>query len=78
MFNIGGAELFLVGLIALLVIKPENIPQFATALGRFIAEIRRGLSGVQKEIEMDVKKHLPKLPSTTDMSPSEPKDPQKP
>lgn len=46
--NISLSELLVVLLIALLVIKPEQLPEVAAALGRFIKMIR-GLFAKAKE-----------------------------
>lgn len=51
MFNIGGGEMVMIALIALLFIKPEKLPGFATRLGRFMAQIRNQVNDVKKEIE---------------------------
>ncbi len=41
MFDIGFIELMLVGLIALLVIGPEQLPHVAVKAGKFIGQIKR-------------------------------------
>lgn len=51
MFNLGGGEIIMIALVALLVIKPEKIPGFATGLGRFIAQIRNQVLDVKTGIE---------------------------
>lgn len=43
MFNIGFGELLLVALIAILVLKPEDIPKVAQTVGLKIAQIRKYL-----------------------------------
>jgi Tat protein translocase TatB subunit len=44
MFNLGFSELMLLGLLALLLIGPKQLPDVARALGRFINEMRRNLN----------------------------------
>lgn len=41
MFNIGMTELLLIGAIALVVLGPSKLPQFARALGRALTEFKR-------------------------------------
>ena len=41
MFNIGFSELLVVGVIALIFIGPQQLPEVARTLGRFINELRR-------------------------------------
>ena len=43
-------KLFIVGLIALMVLGPNRLPQAARTLGRFVAELRRMSSGFQAEV----------------------------
>lgn len=40
MFNIGWAELLVIGLVALIVIGPEDLPDMFRQLGRFTAKLR--------------------------------------
>lgn len=65
MFNIGGGEMIMIALMALLFIKPEKLPGFATRLGRFMAQIKNQVNEVKKGIEEgynseDHDRHLPK------------------
>lgn len=52
MFDIGGLELFLVLIIALLVIGPERMPEVARGIGRFVARTRRFIQSVKEESEL--------------------------
>lgn len=48
--NISISELIVVLLIALLVIKPEQLPDVARAIARFVKSIRRITSKVKNEM----------------------------
>jgi sec-independent protein translocase protein TatB len=50
MFNIGGGELLVILLIALIVLGPSRMPEAARTVGRVVGEIRRMSSGFQREI----------------------------
>lgn len=52
MFDIGGLELFLVLIIALLVIGPERMPEVARQIGRFVGKTRRFIQSVKEEGEL--------------------------
>lgn len=49
-FNIGGGEILVVLLIAMVVLGPERLPKAARDIGRAIAEFRRITSGVQSDL----------------------------
>ena len=50
MLNFSPEKLFLVGLIALVVLGPNRLPQAARTLGRFMAELRRMSASFQDEV----------------------------
>ena len=50
MFNVGGGEIIVILLLALIVLGPERLPDTAKKVGRFMAEIRRMTSGFQEEV----------------------------
>lgn len=56
MFNIGGGELILIGLVAILFIRPEQLPRFATTLGRWFAELQKSWRSVREGFEQEVKR----------------------
>ncbi|HEX9093218.1 MAG TPA: twin-arginine translocase TatA/TatE family subunit [Coriobacteriia bacterium] len=41
MFSLGGTELLLIGVVALLLFGPDKVPQMARALGRFMREFNK-------------------------------------
>jgi sec-independent protein translocase protein TatB len=49
-FNIGGGEILLVMLVAMVVLGPERLPKAARDVGRAIAQFRRLTSGVQSDL----------------------------
>ena len=61
MFNIGFSEFLAIGIIALLVIGPEQLPQVARTLGRLLNELRRAtqdLTGGLMDAGYEIKNSL--------------------
>jgi len=54
MFDIGFSELLLFGVIALIVLGPEKLPQAARTAGQWYAKIRRTVTTLQSEIEAEL------------------------
>ena len=50
MFNVGGAELLVILLVALLVLGPQRLPGAARQVGKVMGDIRRISSGFQAEL----------------------------
>ena len=50
MFNVGGGELLVILLIALMVLGPDRLPGFAKKAGKVMGDIRRVSQGFQTEI----------------------------
>lgn len=50
MFNIGGGELMVILLVALLVLGPDKLPDAARKMGNVAAEFRKMSSGFQREL----------------------------
>lgn len=50
MFNIGGGELLVIVLIALIVLGPQRLPDAMRTFGRVVGEIRRISTGFQQEV----------------------------
>jgi len=65
MFDIGFTEIFVIGVIALIVIGPERLPRVAKTVGHLFGRMQRYVSDVKadinREIELD---ELRKLQST--------------
>ncbi|CAB4641404.1 unannotated protein [freshwater metagenome] len=56
MFNVGGGEIVVILLLALLLLGPEKLPETARKVGKFLAEVRRVTSGFEEEVRtaMDI------------------------
>lgn len=50
MFNVGGGEIFVILLLALLVLGPDKLPEAARRIGSMVARIRRMTSGLEEEM----------------------------
>ena len=50
MFNIGGGELLVIMLIALIVLGPQRLPDAARQIGKTMGDLRRISSGFQNEV----------------------------
>jgi Tat protein translocase TatB subunit len=50
MFNIGGGELLVILLIAVIVLGPDKLPEAARKVGRVTAELKRMSGGFQQEM----------------------------
>lgn len=60
MFNVGGGEIFVILLLALLVLGPDKLPEAARRIGSVVARIRRLTSGFEEEMRsaMDLRAAL--------------------
>jgi sec-independent protein translocase protein TatB len=50
MFNVGGGELIVIALIALIVLGPSRLPGAARQVGKTVGELRRLSTGFQNEL----------------------------
>jgi Tat protein translocase TatB subunit len=50
MFNVGGPEVLVILLVALIVLGPQQLPKAVRSVGNVMAELRRMSSGFQEEI----------------------------
>ncbi len=55
MFDIGFSELMLVGILGLIILGPERLPKAARTVGLLVGRVRRTMSGIQQEIEQEVR-----------------------
>jgi len=53
MFDIGFAEMIIIGIVALLVIGPERLPGVARQAGIYIGRIKRFVSSVRSDVERE-------------------------
>jgi sec-independent protein translocase protein TatB len=51
MFNVGGGELLVIALIALIVLGPQRLPEAMRTVGKVMGEVRRVSSGFQQEMK---------------------------
>ena len=54
MFNIGGGELIVILLIALIVLGPQRLPDAARQLGKAMGDLRRLSTGFQDEMKQAI------------------------
>ena len=50
MFNVGGGELLVIVVVALIVLGPQRLPDAMRTVGRVVGEVRRISSGFQQEL----------------------------
>ena len=74
MFNVGGPEVLVILLVALIALGPAQLPKAARQVGQVMAEIRKVSSGFQRELteafDMESKPEKPEKPQ----SPGGPQD----
>ena len=54
MFDIGFSELVLVGVVALLVIGPEHLPETVRTATLWLNRIRRGFNEIKQEVQQEL------------------------
>ena len=54
MFDIGFWELLLIGIVALVVVGPERLPEVARSAGVYVAKFRRFVAGVKSDIDAEL------------------------
>lgn len=55
MFGLGMSEIIVLGIIALVVIGPKELPQMARTIGRFMNELKRSTNILSDEIKEQVR-----------------------
>lgn len=58
MFGLGMSELILLGVLALLLIGPKQLPEVARTLGRFINDLKRSAEGLSDDIKRQARVDL--------------------
>jgi sec-independent protein translocase protein TatB len=66
-FNIGGGELIVILVIALIVLGPDKLPDAVRRAGRLYGELRRMSSGFQAELRDALDEPMREVRSTTDL-----------
>ena len=54
MFDIGFQELLIIFVVALLVFGPKKLPELAKTMGKWVAEIKRGVHIAKTQIEQEI------------------------
>lgn len=54
MFGINGLEFLLLAVIAVMVLGPERLPEYAAQLGRLVKDLRRMASGAREQLREEV------------------------
>lgn len=75
MGNIGGPELLVVLIVALLVLGPTRLPQAARSMGKAMSEFRRVTGGLQAEVRDAMTQLEREVDGTTPEPPTPPLPP---
>ena len=71
MFGIGGWEMLVIGVIALLIFGPKRLPDLARSLGKGLAEFRRASSELRRSIDFDLDSNKISAPDPEDEPPAQ-------
>lgn len=55
MFDIGFWELVVIAIVALLVLGPERLPEFAVNAGRWFGKLKRFINHTRRELESELR-----------------------
>ena len=58
MFNVGGGEIIVIMLLALIVLGPQRLPDAARQIGKTMGELRRLSTGFQNEVRKIGRAHV--------------------
>ncbi len=58
MFNLGFSELILLGIIALIFIGPQQLPEVARSIGRLLNEFKRATNDFQETFTSPIKNEI--------------------
>jgi sec-independent protein translocase protein TatB len=78
MGNIGGGEVLVIMLLALLVLGPSKLPDAARQLGKAVAEFRKVSGGFQRELRAALEAESEPTPTAQVPSGATPPDPNPP
>lgn len=51
MFGLGFSEIVVIGILALILLGPEQLPDLARTIGRFVNDLKRTTDGLKEEFE---------------------------
>ena len=71
MFGIGGWEMVLIMVVALLVFGPKRLPELARSLGRGLAEFRRASSDLRRSMDLDLDSNPLSTPDPETLPPAQ-------
>lgn len=54
MFNLGGGELLVILVVALLVLGPEKLPRFMRTVGKAVGDLRRASTDFQRTMNLEL------------------------
>jgi sec-independent protein translocase protein TatB len=69
MGNVGGGEVLVILLVALVFLGPERLPDVARQLGKAMGEVRKLRDGLEREIHDAMKPAPPATPDEADLAP---------
>ena len=72
--TLGGPELFLIMVVALIVFGPRKLPEMGKSLGKMMAEFRKASSDFQRTIEDEVEADRVKNATPVALPPADPAD----
>lgn len=75
MFGIGGWEMVLIAVVALLVFGPKRLPELARQLGRGLAEFRRASSDLRRSFDMELDPRRTPAPAPDTQPPAQAGEP---
>jgi sec-independent protein translocase protein TatB len=58
MFGLGFSEILVLGAIALIFLGPEQLPELARTLGRFINDLKRSTESITEDLKAHVESDL--------------------
>ncbi|SBV95346.1 Twin arginine-targeting protein translocase TatB [uncultured delta proteobacterium] len=70
MFNLGGMEIVVILVVALLVLGPDKLPNFMRTIGKAVGELRRASTEFQRTIHTEIAQHDASL-SRTSLTPEQ-------
>lgn len=73
--TLGGPELFLILVVALIVFGPRKLPEMGRSLGRMMAEFRKASNDFQRTIEEEVDADRAKNAPPPRLAPADPPKP---